>query len=63
MPADPPPFRLLNPAQFALLTAEEKSDYLSRLTFDIQKHVRDFKERNKRVVQWLLHKDDVRGPK
>ncbi len=59
----PPPFRLLSPAEFALLSPEEKSDYLSRLTFDIQKHLRKFRDDNKRLVDWVLHKDQTRGRK
>ena len=54
-----PPFRLLSPEQFALLTAEEKSDYLSRLSFDVQRYIREFRERNKRLAHWVMHKDDV----
>jgi hypothetical protein len=60
MPAAPPPFRLLSPAQFRLLTAEQKSDYLSRLT-SMSRHAREFHQVNRRVVEWLLRKDDVGG--
>ncbi|HYX66273.1 MAG TPA: hypothetical protein VE935_18805 [Burkholderiales bacterium] len=63
MPAAPRPFRLLTPAQFAMLTAEEKADYLSRLTFDIQKHMRQVQESNKRLVNWILQKNGVDGGK
>jgi hypothetical protein len=58
-----PPFRLLDPAQFALLSAQEKSDYLGRLAVDVQEHLRESRERNGRMVEWLLHKDDARGRK
>ena len=59
MPVAPPPFRLLSPAQYALLSAKEKTDYLARLKADIQKHVRRFREDNRRLLDWLLHKDDA----
>jgi hypothetical protein len=59
MPAAPLPFRLLSPAEYALLSATEKVEYLARLTADIQKHVRTFREENKRLVQWLLQKDGM----
>ena len=57
MPAASLPFRLLSPAEYALLSAQEKTDYLARLTADIQKHLRTFREGNKRVVEWLLRSD------
>ena len=57
MPAAPLPFRLLSPAEYALLSATEKTDYLARLTADIQRHVRSVREEIRRVVQWLLRKD------
>ena len=59
MPAAPPPFRLLSPAQYALLSAEEKTDYLSRLMADIHSHAQRFRDDNKRVVDWLLRKGAV----
>jgi len=49
---------MLSPAQLALLNPEERSDYLSRLTRDIQRHVRQFRDDNRRLVDWVLHKDD-----
>ena len=61
MPAGPLPFRLLSPAEFALLTAAEKIEYLGKLTLDVQRRAREFKEGNKRLVDWLLHKDDEDG--
>lgn len=57
MPAAPLPFRLLSPAEYALLSATEKTEYLVRLTADIQKHLRGFREQNRRVVEWLLRRD------
>lgn len=59
MPAAPLPFRLLSPAQYALLSAEEKADYLRRMVADIRSHGQRFRDDNKRVVDWLLRKDDV----
>lgn len=59
MPATLPPFRLLSPAEYALLSAEEKTRYLFSLADDIGKHMQRFREHNKRVVHWLLHKDGV----
>ena len=58
MLAHPPPFRLLSPAEYALLTANEKAEYLGRLTLDVEQRARAFKEANKRLVNWVLHKDD-----
>lgn len=64
MPVAPPPlFLLLSPAQYALLSAVEKSDYLGRLIADIKQHGRRFREDNRRLVHWVLHKDDVAGDK
>ena len=63
MPAASPPFRLLSPAQYAALSAKEKAEYLGRLTFDVQEHSRQFRARNKRLVEWLLRKDGVGGGK
>ena len=51
------PFRLLNPAEYALLSAQEKTDYLRRLVRDIQKHLHGFRADNMRMVQWVLRKD------
>ena len=59
MPTAPPPFLLLSPAQYALLSATEKTDYLSRLMADIQRDARRFREDNRRVVDWLLRKDNL----
>ena len=62
MPVAPlPGFRLLSPAQFALLSAVEKSDYLGRWIADIKMYKRRFQEDNKRLVHWILHKDDRDG--
>lgn len=58
MPANSPPFRLLTPAEYALLTADEKTDYLGRLTLDVQKHLRQFREDNKRLLAWVLRKNN-----
>ena len=63
MPAALLPFRLLSPAQYALLSAVEKTEYLRRLVADIKAHTRRFRADNRRLVHWLLHKDDMRGPK
>lgn len=63
MHAAPPPFLPMSPAQFVLLTAKEKSDYLVGLTIDLQKRVQEFHEGNKRLVEWVLHKDDLGGGK
>lgn len=58
MRAAPLPFRLLSPAEYAQLSAEDKTDYLVRLTDDIHKHLRLLREENRRRRHWLLHKDD-----
>ena len=64
MPIAPlPVFRLLSPAEYALLGPVEKSEYLGRLRADIKEYAQRFRADNKRIVQWLLHKDDVRGSK
>ena len=52
------PFRLLGPAEYALLTAKEKTESRDRLALDVQQRARAFKEANKRLVDWVLHKDD-----
>jgi hypothetical protein len=51
------PFRLLNPAEYALLSAQEKRDYFKRLTTDIRSHLQRFRADNMRLVQWVLHRD------
>lgn len=49
MPVAPlPAFPLLSPAQYALLSAVEKSDYVGRLIADIKTHKRRFQEDNNR---------------
>lgn len=58
-----PVFRLLSPAEYARLSSVEKSEYLGRLMADIKEHEQRFRGDNKRLVQWLLHKDDMRGPR
>ena len=51
------PFRLLNPAEYALLSVQEKRDYLRLLVQDIRKHLHGFRADNMRLVQWALRKD------
>ena len=51
------PFRLLNPAEYALLSAQEKRDYFKRLTTDIRSHLQRFRADNARLVQLVLRKE------
>jgi hypothetical protein len=51
------PFRLLSPAEYALLSAREKKEYFRELARDIQQHLRRFRADNRRLVEWVLRKE------
>lgn len=63
MPPAAPPFRLLSPAQYALLGDQEKRDYLVALRLDIQRRKDQFRAVNRRIVQWLVDKGGMGGRK
>jgi hypothetical protein len=63
MPPPASPFRLLNPAQYALLGDQEKRDYLVALRLDIHRRQDQFRADNRRIVQWLVDKGAMAGRK
>ena len=50
-------FSLLSPAQYALLSPQEKKDYLHRLMLDIRQHLHAFRADDRRRVDWLRRKE------